>query len=308
MVPSAALLLLLASLGVTPVTGGVVPPPPVVAHATPGTPIADLLGGAKVPLAITLQEMGPDWRQFSLANGRALMATQSLLAAIPGGSGREHGPMLPSASMFFFTKGDVVVSAGQTYLVTYQGTIPAKEIAALIIEAEELVIDIPVPGKDTPLPLCLLNLAAVGNLHDVQPVDVPALIAEHSVVPSVLARARLKARQTQSMNNLKQLTLAVMLYAQDHEEDLPEAGVVWNVIKVDAGVLVQPGTGKQYVYNAWLSGKKLGEVGGDATRMVVSYEAEAWPDGKRCAAFLDGHVELMGEDQWTQAKTASHIP
>ena len=50
-------------------------------------------------------------------------------------------------------------------------------------------------------------------------IAIIAILA--AILFPVFARAREKARQTSSLNNVKQLTLAVLQYAQDYDERLP---------------------------------------------------------------------------------------
>ena len=52
-------------------------------------------------------------------------------------------------------------------------------------------------------------------------IAIIAILA--AILFPVFARAREKARQTACLNNVKQLTLAIMMYAQDYDERLPYA-------------------------------------------------------------------------------------
>jgi prepilin-type processing-associated H-X9-DG protein len=129
----------------------------------------------------------------------------------------------------------------------------------------------------------------------------------------VFAKAREKARQTQCLNNQKQIVTALLMYAQDHEELLPTSDTVWGSISMDSGVLICPTLGTKikngYVYSSVLSGKALGEIetpvneiavadgaatGASAIANVASLAKDfdtARHQGAMNAAFLDGHVE-----------------
>jgi prepilin-type N-terminal cleavage/methylation domain-containing protein len=52
-------------------------------------------------------------------------------------------------------------------------------------------------------------------------IAIIAILA--AILFPVFARAREKARQTSCLNNVKQLTLAIMMYAQDYDETYPYA-------------------------------------------------------------------------------------
>src|SRR5688572_24308861 len=61
-------------------------------------------------------------------------------------------------------------------------------------------------------------------------IAIIAILA--AILFPVFAQARAKARQTACLNNLKQLGLGVMLYAQDYDERLP-IGAYWQDAKVN---------------------------------------------------------------------------
>ncbi|HOS44239.1 MAG TPA: hypothetical protein PK794_11145, partial [Armatimonadota bacterium] len=56
--------------------------------------------------------------------------------------------------------------------------------------------------------------------------------------------------------------------------------------------------------NPTLAGKPLGDIR-NPSEMVLAYEAKPWPNGQRCAAFVDGHVEMMTDERWKAAKAKS---
>ncbi|MGI5818938.1 MAG: prepilin-type N-terminal cleavage/methylation domain-containing protein [Armatimonadota bacterium] len=53
-------------------------------------------------------------------------------------------------------------------------------------------------------------------------IAIIAILA--AILFPVFARAREKARQTSCLNNVKQITLGALMYAQDHGEMLPRGG------------------------------------------------------------------------------------
>jgi prepilin-type N-terminal cleavage/methylation domain-containing protein len=158
-------------------------------------------------------------------------------------------------------------------------------------------------------------------------IAIIAILA--AILFPVFAKAREKARQTQCMNNQKQIMLAVTLYAQDHEEALPDAANIWTALALDPGVLKCPNKtlANGYVFNVKLSGVLLGEVKGvtsDAVMCVmdgqhnnpsnpaalknVAFSLAPTGTGgdvdiRRHASFvaaaLDGHVEHIKHDSAT---------
>ncbi len=102
-------------------------------------------------------------------------------------------------------------------------------------------------------------------------IAIIAILA--AILFPVFARAREKARQTTCTSNQKQLVASIMMFAQDHEEGLPDMTTVWNDIKVDNNVLVDPTKGNMYPnsygYNSILGGTSLGSYPSPTTTLVT---------------------------------------
>ncbi len=129
-----------------------------------------------------------------------------------------------------------------------------------------------------------------------------------------LAKAKTKAQTVQCMNHVKQLNLALMMYATDHNDTFPPADSWCDLIKPYAGnsgevfhCAAQPGAQCSYRHNSDVANKRLSEVGAPATTVLIFSSAEGWNlSGRREAAlahhhgngalmigFTDGHVEVV---------------
>jgi prepilin-type N-terminal cleavage/methylation domain-containing protein/prepilin-type processing-associated H-X9-DG protein len=93
-------------------------------------------------------------------------------------------------------------------------------------------------------------------------IAIIALLA--AILFPVFAKAREKARQTSCLNNQRQIAVAILMYAQDHDEDLPDSSDVWVQLNIDRNILMCPTKGKKvanaYGYNNALSSRALGEI------------------------------------------------
>jgi len=93
-------------------------------------------------------------------------------------------------------------------------------------------------------------------------IAIIAILA--AILFPVFARAREKARQTTCTSNQRQIAALITMYAQDHEEVLPDASTVWSNISADPGTLICPTLGKStpngYCYNNTVSAVALGKV------------------------------------------------
>ncbi len=105
-------------------------------------------------------------------------------------------------------------------------------------------------------------------------IAIIAILA--AILFPVFAKAREKARQTQCTNNQRQITTALLMYAQDNNELLPTGDAVWGSINMDRGVLLCPTLGTKiangYGYSMKVSGVALGEVS-DPTTWVLTADA-----------------------------------
>ncbi len=139
--------------------------------------------------------------------------------------------------------------------------------------------------------------------------SLPMLATTAAVLFPVMAKARDKARETASFNNLRQLAIATMIYEQDNDR-LPVLKTEADIAKqlnVLAPALISPRTQEPYTPNPFVFGKAPGIIA-DPETMIIFYEKTAGPDGSRCAAFLDGHVVAIPASEWEAAKRRAKIP
>ena len=93
-----------------------------------------------------------------------------------------------------------------------------------------------------------------------------------------LARAKQKAQTINCVNNMKQLALAVKIYAVDHNDQLPPAATWCDAIQGSVGspkvfqCPSEPGRRCAYAFNAKLDGKKEGEID---PQTVLLFESDA---------------------------------
>ncbi len=139
-------------------------------------------------------------------------------------------------------------------------------------------------------------------------IAIIAILA--AILFPVFARAREKARQTTCTSNQRQMSSLVMMYVQDHKEQLPASSTVWSDLSVDPGVLICPTLGKNYPngygYNVGLSNQAIGDIA-DPTKTIMTADSKANPqnliyttsdcDIRHSKSFvlsaLDGHVETI---------------
>ncbi len=153
-------------------------------------------------------------------------------------------------------------------------------------------------------------------------LDLPETIKTTSGTRAWYLMQQEKAQQAECISNLKQLGLAALMFAQDHDETFPSAEKWTDELMPymgDPGILKCPAAGGlecAYLFNANLGGRHLAEVanaaevvlffeGGDGTRNGSAKAMELGPKARHNGgydfAFLDGHVK------WVSAKDAPKL-
>ncbi|HEX8236979.1 MAG TPA: hypothetical protein VF600_13560 [Abditibacteriaceae bacterium] len=273
--------------------------------------IGTLFSGKQIPFSIQAKSLDRNWRRMSIGD----MDSMNRLMF-----GMRNMPSAP-----YYTRGQTVSTAGETYLIAYRLSTAMEGMALQrrmqMNGTDPDAIAQPKLPPDATLTLSLVNLRQAGSLTDVQPFD-PARDIEKP-------QDRVAMMNAQSVSNLKQLGLALMQYTQDYDEKLPpmrsahslqqmrearlnppQTATVQYVLQPYArnvDIFRHPGTRRIYRPNPYLSRKSLAAFD-NPSQMVAFYEAAPAPDGRRAVLYLDGHVKRELETDWPRIRRASRIP
>lgn len=145
-------------------------------------------------------------------------------------------------------------------------------------------------------------------------VGILAILA--AVLFPVFARAREKARQSSCLSNMKQVAIAVQMYAQDYDDTLPPAADWQGLVSRYAGndqifeCPTRQGRLPHYALSPFVAGRNLGEIA-DPETTVMLYEIgedgrQVYPhnDGANYG-FVDGHVKWFHRDNPPESFEAS---
>ena len=126
------------------------------------------------------------------------------------------------------------------------------------------------------------------------------------ILMPALARSREQGRNAVSMNNLKQLGLAVIMYADENQDKLPENFEQAKQYYRDSKILESPlkpkdFDGPSYIY---VSGHSMKAE--SPARQIVIYENPEYCKDTINALFLDGHVEKMRRDRFLETLEATY--
>ena len=126
------------------------------------------------------------------------------------------------------------------------------------------------------------------------------------ILMPALARARQQGKNAVSMSNLKQLGLAVIIYADEHDGKLPDnfeqAKEFYNDSKILESPLKPKGfAGPSYIYVSGHSMKAESPY-----KQIVIYENPGYCQDTINALFLDGHVQKMQQDRFLEMLEATY--
>jgi len=252
-----------------------------------------VMSGKKLPLSVPIKSLDSKWRRMTLGGGGG-----GDLAAV-------YGAMFGGGGGTYYTTGDTVAIGSEAYLVAYTVSRKPMDFMSIIRSSGQP----PKPEQmtaETKLGLSLINVRMIGVLSDIRPFNLQEELTAY-------AESYAESAQTDSLSNLKNLALAVVMYATDYSDTLPDlteaeaAKKVLNEYVKDESVFYYPDTGQPYVPNAALSGKPTADIA-DPARAVVFYEANPADDGTRGAAFVDGHAARLDQGRWEEVKKESGIP
>jgi hypothetical protein len=133
------------------------------------------------------------------------------------------------------------------------------------------------------------------------------------LVAPVIGQRREMGRTISSLDHLKQLALAFLMYTQDYDGRLPpmEDPVAMKrallpYVKWEAA-FVHPISDEPYQPNSSLSQRVLASIAEPET-VVACYEAHPTTPETRGVVFLDGSAKRVPEADWPDRKRASGIP
>jgi hypothetical protein len=139
--------------------------------------------------------------------------------------------------------------------------------------------------------------------------------AERAIYQNLLDDLRRKQTRALALRRLRQVALALSMYADDYGGVLPPMDTIetaWEALSPYLRIAAEPGaapwtdpeTGSPYRTNPYVGGK----VASECRELVAFYVDQPAADGKRGVAVVSGSVWWMPPEQWTEYRANSHIP
>lgn len=143
----------------------------------------------------------------------------------------------------------------------------------------------------------MVNIAGAGGAMGGL-VGIAVIGAMAGALLPAMSRARESAKQVKSMSTLRSITQGVMMYAAEHDDQLPpslDAIMAEYLVGLDMNSPFGPawdGAG-DYGYRSDLGGETFASFPHPSSTIVAIDRAMLLNHGNTAAAFLDGHVEFV---------------
>jgi general secretion pathway protein G len=169
-------------------------------------------------------------------------------------------------------------------------------------------VPMPVSQMDIPTKSNIVFAGKAGNNRMTVEICLPK---EHlteiiAAFQPPLAKARDQGKRAVSMNNLKQIALACLLYAEEHDGKFaPDLQQLYpyhrNPKLLESPRKPKDFDGPSYIYVAGLKMRMR-----DVSRIIIFYENPAFCSDGICVAFMDGHCEWMKPAEFMERLQATY--
>lgn len=293
----------------------------------------DIAGGTAAPTSIKISALTNDFKAMRIHSAgeqsQGMMGSLSSMLMMAGAASKNSDQLMGSMMQIgglgdvMWTKGQTLTLAGHEFLIAYHvntGIDPAsmasgnaKLVADLtlnLIRTDTITTVAPDPNMSPDSLRKTLTAAKV--TFDVSPLHTESSGGSDAELAAILfpvfAQAKVAAQETSTLSNLKQIGLAAIMYSIDYDDVLPyvqgtdqfrqvtspyyKDDSIWKSANPNGG-------GFRFAMN--LAGVSVESVE-RPSEAPLAYEANPWPDGKRCVVFVDGHAKRMTREEWAQVE------
>jgi general secretion pathway protein G len=169
-------------------------------------------------------------------------------------------------------------------------------------------VPMPMLQMDIPTRSNIVFAVKAGNNRMTMKIALPKehLIEIIGAFQPLLGQSREQGKRAVSLNNLKQIALACIMYADEHEgkfaDNLQQLYPYHRNPKLfESPLKPKDFDGPSYIYVAGLKRQLR-----DASRIIIFYENPVYCSDRICAAFLDGHVKAMEPEEFLETLQATY--
>ena len=262
-----------------------------------------VLSGKTFPLMYQLKDLNTEWHAFNMSDGGA--NSLSLLYSIYGAG--------LGAGNSYFTRGEEVSIGSETFVIAYHPKQKLLNLALMSAPAPSPELTDSLKMKeDSVLMLSLVNLRSASVISELRGFDMKEILAQNDATKETPTETSDKLKGISSDSNLRQVALAIAMYAQDYDSTLPPMKTyakfkeaVMPYVKNEA-FFQNPISKEDFVLNDILSSHKLAHII-NPTEFAAIYEANPAPDGTRVVGYVDGHIKRVDAAEWQLVKRRSKM-
>ena len=241
---------------------------------------------AKLPGAFKLKDLPAKYHAYTIKTGSDGIGALLPLMLQAGRPDQQTGfPSMVDLLSVSYTAGETVVSEGTEYLVTY---VPSLSRVSSDTAGG--------PGQ-TQLELTFIRKDRIVSYGPREDLDTANLM---KAAPAEMERARPDV----AAMNMKQIGLAVSLYASDYDDVFPATESTADLQEVTLPYLKDAKLWRSHNQNGGriLYNTKLAGISGTAiekpSETVVLFDEKPWTDDRRCVCFVDGHTAFLPEPEF----------
>ena len=197
--------------------------------------------------------------------------------------------MMHLANIIWATKEDVNTGGGE-FLIGYKLDAPISPRAAAGISPAALKFRLTYVRRSA--------IIALTPREDFLPSTLKELAKE----PTPLQASA--SDRTSTLSNLKQTAVGLIILLSDNDDNFPYVQstpqlfeFMMPYIKNKEVYKTRNPIGGDFRFNMSLAGATMSEIERPAETPMF-YESQAWPDGKRCVAYTDGHAKIVSTEDW----------
>ncbi len=259
----------------------------------------DLMRSSKAPAVLLPKNLPTDAVAFAIRMKSDSFDLAAMIRAGAGSSGEQEVlTQLLALRSLFWTRGDHMTVDGVDFLVTYRSEF---SLADLMKASSESGLK-----KPLALGLVLLRSSEIASITPRPDITQTQLVDLASRAAGLLDEASDKAKATAALSNAKQIALALLMIAADHDDVLPYAQDTNTMVSLTTPYTKNPAVwetknpkGGRFLFNMSLAGVALTQVQ-SPTETPMVFESEAWKDGRRVVAYVDGHARFVTDAEWAK--------
>ena len=277
---------------------------------------SDLVKGkiGNYPAQLKLADLPDDYSAVSIsttADAQESVATLYSMMGFARAGSASAASVKRKLYQCFWSNGDTVTSMRREFLVTYKVDFDPIQIANLGANYSQVMTDGAESFVEPKLKVVLVALETIKTVSPYPELTKKDLLSafgkksrDSGSSHLVPGSEEFKSAQSETLNNVKQIGLGLIMYCNDYDDVFPYVQDT-NSVKP----LIEPylknkslwhsdnSKGGRILFNMGVAGVTSSSIELPA-ESVLLFESDPWEDGRRAVCFCDGHAKLVTDLEW----------